>query len=122
MNYKAKNLRPFIGAKKYDESRTFYQELGFEEVIIDDKMSLFKVNEHLAFYLQKCYVKKWVDNSMLFIEVDDVEACEKELLAKGLHNKYKYVRFSDIKTFDYGRELFMHDPSGILWHFCQFKT
>ena len=122
MNYKAKNLRPFIGAKRYDESRAFYQELGFEEFIIDDKMSLFKVNAHLAFYLQKCYVKKWVDNSMLFLEVDDIEACEKELLAKGLHNKYKYVRFSDIKTFDYGRELFMHDPSGILWHFCQFKT
>ena len=59
---------------------------------------------------------------MLFIEVDDVEACEQELLAKGLHNTYKYVRFSDIKTFDYGRELFMHDPSGILWHFCQFNS
>ena len=57
MSYKAKNLRPFIGAKRYDESRMFYQELGFKEFIIDDKMSLFKVNEHLAFYLQKLISK-----------------------------------------------------------------
>ena len=121
MGYKAKNIRTFIGAKRYDESRTFYRELGFEEIILNDKMSLFKVNESLAFYLQKYYVKKWVHNSMIFLEVDDIESCEKELLAKGLHNKYKYVRFTEIKTFDWGRELFMHDPSGVLWHFCQFN-
>ncbi|MBZ0326322.1 MAG: glyoxalase [Altibacter sp.] len=122
MRYKAKSIRAFIGAKNYDESRAFYRELGFEEVIISDDMCLFKVNTNLAFYLQKAYVRKWVDNSMLFLEVDDVEACEKELLAKGLHHKYKYVRFTEIKTFDWGRELFMHDPSGVLWHFGQFSV
>jgi len=121
MGYKAKNIRTFIGAKRYDESRTFYRELGFEEVILSKEMSLFKVNKELAFYLQKYYVKKWVHNSMIFLEVDDIEVCERELLAKDLHNKYKYVRFTDIKTFDWGRELFMHDPSGVLWHFGQFN-
>ncbi len=59
---------------------------------------------------------------MVFLEVDDIEVCEKDLLARGLHNKYKYVRFTEIKTFDWGRELFMHDPSGVLWHFCQFNS
>lgn len=62
MSFEAKNIRTFIGAKNYDESRTFYLELGFKEVILNDKMSLFKVNENLAFYLQKYYVKKWVNN------------------------------------------------------------
>lgn len=122
MNYKAKNIRTFIGARRYDVSRTFYRELGFEEVIISEKMSLFKVNSELAFYLQNYYVRKWVHNSMIFLEVDDIESCEKELLEKGLHKKYKYVRFTEIKTFDWGRELFMHDPSGVLWHFCQFNS
>jgi catechol 2,3-dioxygenase-like lactoylglutathione lyase family enzyme len=121
VSYTAKNIRAFIGARRYDESRTFYRELGFEEVIIDETMSLFKVNDDLAFYLQKYYVKKWVHNSMLLLEVDDIEACAKKLLEKGLHHKYKYVRFTEIKTFDWGRELFMHDPSGVLWHFCQFN-
>jgi len=122
MSYQAKTIRTFIGAKKYDESRTFYQEMGFEEVILSPKMSLFKVNEQLGFYLQDYYVKKWCNNSMVFLEVDDIEKCHEELESKGLHHKYKYVRLHPIKQFDWGRECFMHDPSGILWHFCQFDS
>ena len=34
MNYQPKNIRTFIGAKNYDESREFYRALGFEEVIV----------------------------------------------------------------------------------------
>jgi len=37
MNYTAKNIRTFIGARRFDESRTFYRELGFEEVILNEK-------------------------------------------------------------------------------------
>ena len=121
MTYQAKTIRTFIGAKNFNESRQFYRELDFEEVVLNDNMSLYKVTEELGFYLQDYYKKVWVNNSMIFLEVDDIELCEKELLAKGLHHKYKYVRFTEIKQFDWGRELFMHDPSGVLWHFCQFK-
>ena len=121
MDVNIKTIRPFIGAKNFNESRTFYQELGFEESVISPKMSLFKVNEQLGFYLQDYYVKKWVNNSMIFLEVEDVNKCWEELMNKGLHDKYKYVRLTEIKDFAWGRECFMHDPSGILWHFCQFN-
>jgi len=122
MNYTSKSIRAFIGAKNFQESREFYNDLGLEEVVIDKTMSLFKVNEKLAFYLQNAYVKRWVDNSMLFLEVDDVEKCEKDLLKRKLHEKYKNVRISKIKVEDWGREIFMHDPSGILWHFGEFTV
>jgi len=122
MNYQAKSIRGFIGAKNFQESREFYNELGFEEFVIDKTMSLFRVNEKLAFYLQHAYVKDWVDNSMLFLEVDDVEKCEKDLRERKLHEKYKRVKLSGIKTWDWGREIFMHDPSGVLWHFGQFNN
>ena len=121
MNYQAKSIRSFIGAKDFSESRQFYRDLGFEEVSLSDDMSLFKVNDILAFYLQDYYVKDWVENSMIFLQVDDVEACERELRSRNLDNKYKYVRFTEIKTWDWGREIFMHDPSGVLWHFGQFQ-
>ena len=55
------------------------------------------------------------------MEIPDVEIWEKELLSKERHLKNKYVRFTEIKSFDWGRELFMHDPSGVLWHFCELK-
>ena len=121
MNFTSKGIRPFIGAKDYQQSRAFYKDLGFEERVLDTSMSLFKVNEDLGFYLQDYYVKDWIDNSMIFLEVDDVEKCNEELLSKGLHHKYEGVRFTGIKKYDWGREVFMHDPSGVLWHFGEFN-
>jgi len=115
-----KSIRTFIGAKDYQKSRQFYNELGFTEFEIDAKMCYFEVNESLGFYLQDYYVKDWINNSMVFLEVDNVDECAKELLAKGLHEKYEHVRFTEIKDFDWGREMFMHDPSGVLWHFGEF--
>ncbi len=79
-----KNIRSFIGAKDFEESRSFYRTLGFKESVLSEKMSLFKVNEHLGFYLQDYYVKDWVNNSMLFVEVADVEQCWNELQSSGL--------------------------------------
>lgn len=121
MHYHPKSIRTFIGAKDYELSRTFYRELGFSEVVIDPKMSLFKVNEALGFYLQNYYVKDWIDNSMIFLEVEDVDQCAAELRSKNLDRKYTNVRFSEIHVNDWGREIFMHDPSGVLWHFGQFN-
>lgn len=120
MDFLSRTIRPFIGAKNYQESREFYRALGFEEVELGAKMCLFKVNENLGFYLQDYFVEDWINNSMIFLEVDDIEKCAEELLNKGLHEKYQGVRFTEIKQFDWGRELFMHDPSGVLWHFCEF--
>ena len=121
MNYLPKTIRTFVGAKNYQESREFYRTLDFEEVVIGDKMCLFKINENLGFYLQDYYVEDWVNNSMVFLEVNDIEKCAEELLGKGLVHKYESVRITDIKQFDWGRELFMHDPAGVLWHFCEFS-
>ncbi len=116
-----RSIRSFIGAKDYAQSRKFYQTLGFTETVIDASMSLFQVGEAMGFYLQNAYVKDWVDNSMLFLEVADVEAWEKELLAMNLPARFPTVRMTEIRSFPYGREIFLHDPAGVLWHFCQFK-
>ncbi len=121
MTYQIRNIRPFIGAQDYEESREFYRKLGFKESVIDPKMSYFKVNDSLGFYLQDYYVKDWVDNSMVFLEVDDVEACYQDLQARGLHTEYEKVGLSEIKEFEHGWEVFLHDPSGVLWHFYQFR-
>ena len=112
----AKSIRTFIGARNYEESREFYQLLGFDEVIIDPKMSYFSVDPKLGFYLQDYYVKGWVDNSMIFLEVEDIEAHHARIEAKNLPDQFPKVRLSSIKNLDWGREFFLHDPSGVLWH------
>jgi len=117
----SKSIRTFIGAKDYSLSRQFYRELGFEETEIAHNMCVYSVNNNLSFYLQDYYIKDWIDNSMVFLEVEDVDACYQELLSKELPRKYKGVKLSPIKTWDWGREIFLHDPSGVLWHFGSFE-
>jgi hypothetical protein len=119
MVHKAISIRPFIGAKNFDLSRNFYRDLGFTESVIDNNMSFFKT-EGLGFYLQNAYVKDWIDNLMIFLEVDDVDRHWKELSALDLPAKYENVKLTPVRKFDWGRECFMHDPSGILWHFGEF--
>jgi hypothetical protein len=120
MEHKAKSIRPFIGAQNFELSRNFYRDLGFQESILFSNMSYFQT-DGLGFYLQDAYVRDWVDNSMIFLEVEDVERHWKELLALDLTTKYKGVRITPIREYDWGRECFMHDPSGILWHIGEFK-
>jgi catechol 2,3-dioxygenase-like lactoylglutathione lyase family enzyme len=121
MKHAAKSIRAFIGAKKFEESRQFYRELGFEESSVSKNMSYFKVTDVLGFYLQDAYVKDWIDNSMIFLEVDDVNQYWKELQRLGLDKKYDGVKLTPIREEAWGKECFMHDPSGILWHFGEFR-
>lgn len=120
MKHIAKSVRAFIGAKDYEVSRNFYKDLGFEESAIPGNMCYFKINDTLGFYLQNAYVKDWVDNTMLFLEVESVDDYWNELQKLNLPDKYKGVRLTPIKNLDWGRECFLHDPSGILWHFGEF--
>jgi catechol 2,3-dioxygenase-like lactoylglutathione lyase family enzyme len=119
MEHKAKSIRPFVGAKDYKTSRAFYSDLGFEEVIIASNLSLFQWGE-MGFYLQDAYVKDWVDNTMVFLEVDHVTDFWEQLVKLDLSSKYEHVRIVPIKEYDWGKECFIHDPSGVLWHVGEF--
>ncbi|MET3535154.1 VOC family protein [Chryseobacterium limigenitum] len=119
MNQNIKSIRPFIGAENFEISRNFYKDLGFEETILEANLSLFK-KQDIAFYLQNAYVKDWIENTMLFIEVENVNDFWKNLLTLNLTEKYDGIKLIPIRTMDWGKECFVHDPSGILWHFGEF--
>ncbi|WP_026897641.1 VOC family protein [Daejeonella oryzae] len=120
MEHQVKSIRPFIGAKNFEISRNFYRDLNFEEIPLGPSMSYFKTGE-TGFYLQDAYVKDWVDNTMVFLEVDDVARYYRELVALDLTSKYEHVKLKPIRELDWGRECFLIDPSGILWHFGEFN-
>jgi hypothetical protein len=119
MDLKGKSIRPFIGANNYKVSRSFYRDLGFKESVLTPSLSVFH-SSGLSFYLQDAYVKDWIDNTMVFMEVEDVARFWTDLLTLDLPAKYEHVRVTPIKEYDWGRECFVHDPSGILWHFGEF--
>ena len=119
MKPKTLSIRPFIGSKNYEESRSFYRDLGFEEVVLFPNMCLFKTAE-IGFYLQDAYVEDWINNTMVFLEVDDAEAYWNKILALNLTTKYDTVKLVPIRKQDWGSECFIRDPSGILWHIGTF--
>lgn len=119
MDHKAISIRPFIGSKDFNLSRNFYRDLGFEEVVLFPNMSLFKTGE-LGFYLQDYYTKDWIDNTMVFMEVQNVDRFWKELQQLNLTEKYPESKLNPVRVESWGKECFVHDPSGILWHFGEF--
>lgn len=119
MKQNAVSIRPFIGAKNFEQSRNFYQDIGFNETILSPEMSLFEWGE-LGFYLQDAYVKDWIDNTMIFFEVEHVKEVWDELVSLELTKKYGDVKLTPIRVEDWGRECFVHDPSGVLLHFGEF--
>jgi catechol 2,3-dioxygenase-like lactoylglutathione lyase family enzyme len=113
------SIRPFIGAKNFTLSRRFYVDLGFEEISLSSNLSLFQWGS-IGFYLQDVYVADWINNTMVFVEVVDVDAFWKKLTALQLPQTYENVKVLPIRNQDWGKECFVHDPSGVLWHFGQF--
>jgi catechol 2,3-dioxygenase-like lactoylglutathione lyase family enzyme len=119
MKHDAVSIRPFIGAKDFTLSREFYKDLGFQESVIAKDFSYFHT-EGIGFYLQDAFVKGWVDNTMVFMEVDDADRFWDELVTLDLTSKYEHVRLTPVRVMQWGKECFVHDPSGILWHFGEF--
>lgn len=119
MQHNPRSIRPFLGARDFDLSRRFYHDLGFEENVLGHNFSYFQIQGY-GFYLQDAYVREWIDNTQVFLEVDDARRYWNELMALDLPARYDGVRLTPLREYDWGRECFLHDPSGILWHFGEF--
>ena len=120
INQAAKSIRAFIGAKDYETSRSFYRDLGFEEIAISEKVTLFTING-LSFYLQDYYVKDWIENSMILLEVGDVEGYYSFLQRLELDKKYPTIKLVPLQQNEWGKECYLVDPAGVLWHFADFR-
>ncbi|WP_298518732.1 VOC family protein [uncultured Kordia sp.] len=118
-NFDIQSIRPFIGAKDYELSRSFYRDLGFEEIVILPNLSYFHMGD-FGFYLQDAYVKDWIDNSMVFMEVKELQKHFEHVKSLQLDVKYQNVRLKEIVHNNWGNVFFIYDPSGILWQIGEF--
>ena len=59
---------------------------------------------------------------MIFLEIENVDLYWEELSALNLKEKYNTIRLVPIKTEAWGKECFLIDPAGVLWHFGEFFT
>lgn len=113
------HLRPFVPAKDFAISRAFYQDMGAKEIWSNADMALLQLGDS-EFYLQNAYVKDWAENTMLFLNVADLDLCWRELQALDLINRYPDIRWKKPTDYPWGlREIHLIDPAGVLWHFAK---
>src|ERR1700728_1022058 len=63
--------RPFLPAKDFDTSKRFYEMLGFKK-LLDGDVAIFAAGQ-TAFILQRQYDKKWAEQTMMQLMVDDLD-------------------------------------------------
>jgi len=116
------DVKPFLGSKDFELSKTFYREIGFTENFSSDELAEFQLGD-FRFYLQNYYQKKWCDNSMLHISVANAQLWYEHINSVIASGDFAAARISEPRHQDYGALVtFVWDPVGILLHFAQFET
>lgn len=117
-----KSIRTFVGSKNFEESCRFYEALEFELNHHGKGFAYVSISPGIGFYLQEYYVKDWCENSMLFLEVEDLPAYFEKIAAMDLPGKFPGVQVMPIKQQIWGTEFFIIEPAGVLWHIGTFNT
>jgi len=121
-NLKVSDLRPFIPAKNFALSKHFYASLGWNVKDVADGMALVQLADR-HFYIQNYYVKEFAENCMLHLTVEDAQAWFRHVSSVLQDNKFPEARVQSPTRQAYGALVtFVHDPTGVLLHLCQWQA
>jgi hypothetical protein len=110
-------IRPFLPAKDFAVSKSFYEAIGFQLQYHDDSIAIFEF-EGAGFLLQNYYVEEWAGNWMSQLFVPDLDNWW--LRTEGLAERFGVRAPVAPKMQDWGiRVGFLVDPSGVLWHVAE---
>jgi hypothetical protein len=118
-NYAVSEIKPFIGSRDYDESKAFYQAIGWEMTFDSQDICEMRLGGNF-FYLQRYYDRKWCENSMLHITVEDAHSWYERVKLVLDERKFGAARVDPPREQSYGALVtFVWDPVGVLLHFAQ---
>lgn len=114
------DVRPFVPARDFALSRSFYQALGWQVRHDDGNLALLENGTH-RFFLQDFYVQDWAENMMLHVIVDDAAAWKAHVAGIVDGGGYPGVRVDGPKREPYGAQVtYVWDPAGVLLHFAEW--
>lgn len=109
-------LKPFVGAKNFQQSKAFYLDMGFAINWESSDLIQFEFTG-CQFCLQDFYEPSWCDNTMLYLEVDDVSGMYSRIKAVSQKPQYEGARCQPPEPQPHGALVaYLWDPSGVLWH------
>ena len=112
-------IRPFVPAKDFAVSMTFYEALGFRLTYRDSHIAIATLGG-FSFILQNFYVEEFAKNCMLQMLVEDAHAWwaahDPAAVAAGFTVKPPIPPTLQHWGLVVG---FIFDPSGVLWHIAE---
>jgi hypothetical protein len=112
------DLKTYVPAQDFEESKRFYKELGFELTEawggnVDCKFG------NAQFRLQNYYVKTWAENFMLQFSVKSARAWYEHVKPIVDSGRYKNIRVSEPETVEGAIITHVWDPCGVLLIFIE---
>jgi hypothetical protein len=108
-------MKTFVPAKDFELSRRFYADI-FEELWTHGKLCGFGAGGS-EFLLQDFYQPEFANNSMYQIACSDAQAAWQFL--SEVVAKYPGTKVHPPKEESWGIVVYLHGPSGELWHVTQ---
>jgi catechol 2,3-dioxygenase-like lactoylglutathione lyase family enzyme len=119
LNLNATDSKSFIGSKDFETSCDFYTAMGWTLNWEQENLAELQLGSS-CFYLQRYYQKKWCENAMLHITVEDAQAWYEHATRVLTERKYGAARVRPPKEESYGSLVtYVWDPVGVLLHFAQ---
>jgi len=118
MNLNVTEIKAFIPSKDFETSKRFYQDLGFRIASDGDGVAYFHMG-HASFLLQDFCAESSVENCLMHLLVQDVDAWWSQVETAGLAKKYG-VKVTAIQLQRWRmRDFCLTDPTGVVWRIGQ---
>lgn len=110
--------RPFLPTRDFDESKRFYEALGFQKVL-DSEVAIFNTGSG-GFILQRLYSEAWAEMCMMQLMVDDLDAWWAHIEKLDLPVNFSVAAPKAPAMQPWGlRVAYVIDPAGVLWHIAE---
>ena len=118
MNLSSVEIKAFVPALRFDQSKQFYLALGFEIPWSSEDLAYVRF-ENTSFLLQAFDQPEFVKIFQMHFQVENVDDWYSKILASGLIERFG-VRVDAPKNQPWGmRDFPLFDPSGVLWRVAQ---
>ncbi len=118
MNLKSVAIKAFVPAFDFDESKAFYETLGFGMPWSSEGLAHFR-HGHCSFLLQAYYVREHAENFMMQMVVENVDDWHAHVRGSGVEARFG-IKVGDPSDQPWGmRDFTIFDPSGVLWRIAQ---
>lgn len=110
--------RPFLPTRDFEESKRFYEALGFAKVL-DSEVAIFSTGSG-GFILQRLYSDAWAEMCMMQLMVDDLDAWWAHIEKLDLPKRFSVAAPKAPAMQPWGlRVAYIIDPAGVLWHIAE---